>query len=228
MLISDHKQRALLAEAARWRLIGALFECPTGNWREILDALCTLESDPDLREATCAAQTEASESLYYSVFGPGGSSSPREVSYHKHLELGSLMSELGGYYDAFGYQPDTREPGDHIAVEAGFVGYLRLKEAYALACDDSGRAQITAEATQRFIENHLSAMAAPLADSLENSGIRYLALAARALADLCRTDPPQNLDTEPRSGGRTMAKAEQSEPLVRINERKSTGKAAGQ
>jgi len=185
--VLDLKQQTLLQEAAQWRLISMLFECPAGGWQEMLTTLVSIVADPDLREATEAAQAEASEGLYHSVFGPGGPAPPREVSYHDHLELGGLMSELAGYYDAFGYRPATQEPDDHVAVEAGFVGYLHLKEAYVRACEDFARAEVTADAARHFVEDHLSAMAEPLAAILEGSGIRYLALACQALVR--RTGP---------------------------------------
>jgi nitrate reductase assembly molybdenum cofactor insertion protein NarJ len=179
--VLDLKQKNLIEDASRWRLISMLFECPADGWGEMLTSLASVVSDPDLRKAVEAAQTEASEGLYHSVFGPGGPASPREVSHQSKVELGSLMSELTACYEAFGYQPTTREACDHVAVEAGFVGYLRLKETYAYACGDSEHAEITADAARHFIEDHLSAIAEPLAARLEQSGIRYLELACQAL-----------------------------------------------
>ncbi len=182
---------AQLREAAEWRLIGLLLECPRAGWPDQVRRLASEVSDPALREAAQAAAGEAAEGLYHSIFGPGGPAPPREVSYRDSVQLGYLMAELASYYDAFAYQPDTPEVPDHVAVEAGFIGYLRLKEAYAVASGDPERAEITSEAARRFIDEHLSVMAEPLAAALENSGVRYLALAAQAL--LRRTGPPRTL-----------------------------------
>ena len=178
---SNAGQQALLLSATRWSLIGVLFERPVGDWNARLKALSSLASDPDLRNAAESAQEEASEGLYHSVFGPTGRVSLREVSYRNGLEPGSMLSELARYYEAFGYRPDIPEPGDHIAVQAGFVGYLCLKEAYARACNDEGKARITAEAARHFIVDHVSTSAKPLAALLENSGVRYLTLAGKSL-----------------------------------------------
>jgi nitrate reductase assembly molybdenum cofactor insertion protein NarJ len=177
----DRKQQETIEDSSRWRLISLLFESPGEKWREMLTALASVVPDADLREAAEAAKTEASEGLYYSLFGPGGPASPREVSYHKSVELGGLMSELAGYYDAFAYNPASPEAIDHIAVEAGFVGYMRLKEAYALVCGETGHAETTADAVSHFIEDHLSPLAQSLGHALEKTGIRYLALAVQAL-----------------------------------------------
>jgi nitrate reductase assembly molybdenum cofactor insertion protein NarJ len=174
-------QRVLIEDSARWRLLSMLLECPVDGWCQALTALAAEVPDPDLREAAAAAQAEASEGLYHSLFGPGGPASPREVSYRKGVESGGLLSELTGYYNAFGYDPASLEACDHVAVEAGFVGYLRLKEAYAQACADSEHDELTADAAGHFIQDHISAMAEPLAARLDQAGVHYLALASQAL-----------------------------------------------
>ena len=106
----------------------------------------------------------------------------------KAIQLGYLLSELTAFYDAFAYRPVTRESPDHVSVEAGFVGYLRLKEAYAVTRGDEEQAAVTADAAATFVREHLSALAEPLAATLDASGVAYLAEAARALAT--RVGPP--------------------------------------
>jgi nitrate reductase assembly molybdenum cofactor insertion protein NarJ len=133
--------------------------------------------DADLK-AAAAACDEATESLYHTTFGPGGPAAPREVSYRETIMPGQILGELGAYYRAFAYQPAIDEPPDHVAVMAGFVAYLRLKEAYG----NAEQAEITAKAAREFLDNHLRAIAGPLAKSLSMSGIAYLALASSVLA----------------------------------------------
>lgn len=170
-----------LRDAASWRLLGRLFECPDEAWRQDVERL-RLEAEPgDLQRAAAAAVAVATEGLYHSIFGPGGPAPAREVSYHDTLELGSLMSELVNWYDAFGYRPATTEPPDHIAVEIGFASYLRLKEAFALARGRADEAAAARCAFSAFRAGHLAAMAGPLKAALAASGIDYLATAARVL-----------------------------------------------
>jgi hypothetical protein len=178
---TESKRYRLIQDAARWLLISMLFDCPSDGWRESLTALACEVPDPDLKEAASSALAEASEGLYHSLFGPGSPASPREVSYHRGVESGRLISEVTGYYNAFGYSPPSMEACDHIAVETGFVGYLRLKEAYAEEREDAEHAAISADAARRFIEDHISVIAGPLGDKLQGAGIHYLALAGRAL-----------------------------------------------
>jgi hypothetical protein len=53
------------------------------------------------------------------------------------------LSDLARYYEAFGYRPRGEDPLDHVAVEVGFVAYLHLKEALALANEDDEGASVT-------------------------------------------------------------------------------------
>ncbi|MDX1982259.1 MAG: molecular chaperone TorD family protein [Bryobacteraceae bacterium] len=186
----------LIREAAEWRLISLLLECPSGpEWRLQVAALGRESADPVLRAAAEAARDEASEGVHHSIFGPGGPAPAREVSYHDNIQLGYLMSELVNYYQAFAYQPKVEEPEDHVAVETGFIGYLRLKQAYALAGDDAEAEAVTREAAKQFLDDHLSRVAQPLAASLAQSGVSYLAQVSGAL--LKRVGPPKGLPVMP-------------------------------
>jgi nitrate reductase assembly molybdenum cofactor insertion protein NarJ len=179
---------ALLQDAAEWRLLGRLLECPSPAWIDDLDLLGRQVSDESLADLAREARREASEGLYHSIFGPGGPAPPREATYQRSLELGSLMADLTDHYDAFGYAPDTPEAPDHVAIEAGFVAYLRLKEAYAHAMGDDEAAGVTRRAASRFTSQHLATMAEPLAGLLAESGVDYLARASALLA--ARVGPP--------------------------------------
>jgi nitrate reductase assembly molybdenum cofactor insertion protein NarJ len=181
----------LVREAAWWRLLGRLFECPTDAWRRDIKALVAEQDAGELRAAAEAAIESATQGAYHTVFGPGGPAPPREASYHDTIELGSLMSELTGWYLAFGYQPSTGEPPDHVAVEAGFVAYLRLKQAYAVASGADDDAAATNQAADRFRAEHLAVMAAPLAELLAGSDIEYLAHSSGLLAARAGRRPPR-------------------------------------
>ena len=177
----DPRVRDLVSEAAEWRLLSLLFDCPEGAWREQVAALAGEVADPELRSCARLAVEQASPGRYHSTFGPGGPAPPREVTYCDALQFGYLMSELRTYYDAFGYQPHTKEAPDHISVETGYVAFLRLKEAFALELGDTDHASVTAEAAARFCKDHLSRIAEPMCARLAESGLGYLAGAGQAL-----------------------------------------------
>lgn len=175
------KERELLQQAAEWRLIGLLFECPKSDWLEQVTNLAKEVQDPNLKLAVQAAEIEANEGLYHSVLGPGGPAPAREISYNSWAEPGRMMSELTSYYKAFSFQPVTSEVADHISLEANFISYLRLKEAYAIACDAMEEAKITAEASEKFIAEHLNTIAEPLVNILVDLDVEYLKNAGQAL-----------------------------------------------
>lgn len=177
----DASAKALLAEAVDWRLIGILLECPGPGWRERVSSLARETTDGHLRTAANIAMEEANEGLYHSAFGPGGPAPPREATHRDTVQLGYLMSELQTVYNAFGYQPQTMEPLDHISVEAGFVGYLKLKQAYAVSCGDQEAAAVTGEACREFLSEHVASISGPLTELLANSDVEYLKYVAGAL-----------------------------------------------
>ncbi len=171
----------LIKEAAEWRLIGLLLECPVGDWRKNVRGLADEVADPKLKQAAEFAETQAGEGLYHAIFGPGGPAPAREISYRDWVQPGYLLSELSAYYEAFSYTPETREVPDHVAVEAGFVAYLRMKEAFAVMRGDIDGAEVTAKASRTFIDDHLSKISQRIALSLSESEIDYLVLASDAL-----------------------------------------------
>jgi nitrate reductase assembly molybdenum cofactor insertion protein NarJ len=185
---------ALLHEAAEWRLLSILFEYPGEDWRERLIAISTDLCDAQLREASEAALREASPGMHHSIFGPGGPVSLREASYTNGVQLGYLLSEIAAFYNAFAYTPDVAEPVDHISVEAGFIAYMRFKQAYALACGEDDRTSVTTEASSEFLREHLARMAARMATALGPIAPRYLVTAGDALAARAGR-PPVELGT---------------------------------
>ena len=135
-----------------------------------------------LKRAAEAALEESSEELYHSIFCPGGPASPRIASYFDNIQLGYLIAELCAHYEAFAYHSSLVEAPDHVAVEAGFIAFLRLKQAYALAEGDEEHAAVTHEAAQHFLGEHLARMASTLAEKFIASDVEYLILASEALA----------------------------------------------
>ena len=66
-------------------------------------------------------------------------------------------------------------------MEAGFIAYLKFKQAYAIACGDADAAAVTGEACREFLSEHLASTAVPLTGMLAASGVPYLEATARAL-----------------------------------------------
>lgn len=176
------RQADALAAAAEWLLAEKLLTRPTPGWADEVEALAREARDPFLRRAAKDAAS-ASEEDYLASLGPGGAASPREVAYLGFEDYGQVVADVRAFYEAFAYRPVVEDVVDHIAVEAGFVGYLHLKEAFALSREHAADADTVAEARGRFEQEHLRRIAGPLSRRLEAAvGGGYLAEVARALA----------------------------------------------
>lgn len=187
--MKQDRRSKLLNEAAEWRLLSLLFDCPAEGWSEEVKALGENVRDKDLNRAALIAQKEATGGLFHSVFGPGGPAPGREVSYRGWTDPGAMLSEISAFYNAFAFRPKTLEVPDHIAVETAFIAYLKMKELYALECGDTDNAKIVSDASQSFVHEHLSKYAETISKLLDNSGIEYLHLSGKALLERVGRDP---------------------------------------
>jgi nitrate reductase assembly molybdenum cofactor insertion protein NarJ len=183
--------QTLLREAVEWRLLGLLFEYPNGDWSAQVKALSREVLDPELMEAATLGSVQASEGIHCSLFGPGGPVAVRAASYQSGVQLGYLLAELSSLYQSFCYRPATHESPDHLAVQIGFVAYLKLKEAFAIQNDSGAEAAICAEAVRYIMKEHLSLMAQPVAEALDATGPPFLVLAAHFLLQRVGEPPRQ-------------------------------------
>jgi TorA maturation chaperone TorD len=180
----NHESRRAMADALDWRLIGLLLERPRFGWIEEAEALAAETRDGQLRDAVRVARG-ATEGAYLSLFAEGGFVSPRETTWRHREDPGQILADIAGFYDAFAFRPCVEDPLDHIAVEAGFIGYLCLKEARALGHGEEESAETTASARRRFIADHLGHFAEEWADRVSAAGVPHLSAAAQAIAENC-------------------------------------------
>lgn len=177
----DTQVTALLSEAAEWRLLGLLFEYPTEQWRANVTAVIDAVADPELRAIGEAALAQWTDGLHFALFGPAGTVPVREVTYQGGVQLGYLMSELSAYYEAFGYQPRVEEAADHLAVQLGFLSFLKLKQASALSAGQPDQSIIAADAATEFLKTHLALQAEPVLHRLEEFAPGFLIEAGRRI-----------------------------------------------
>lgn len=197
--------RAPLAAAAEWRLLSLLLSRPRSGWHDEIAALAGEVGTGALREAAEAARG-ASEGPYHALLGAGGPASPREVAHAGFADPGRLLADLAARYAAFGFTPRSEEPHDHVSVECDFVGYLFLKEAYALACGDAEAAEVTRAARGSFLGEHAAVAGRRLAGRLPGDAPGYLRAAAELLATRVPEPPPSPArgiapDEDPLCGG---------------------------
>lgn len=99
------------------------------------------------------------------------------------------MAELSAYYEAFGFEPKIDEAADHLAVQLGFLFFLRLKHAHALLGGECEAARITSEAFSAFLRDHVAVQAEPASQSLAGFAPAYLSDAGRLILDHASPSP---------------------------------------
>jgi nitrate reductase assembly molybdenum cofactor insertion protein NarJ len=175
--------RQLIEESVAWRMFSLAFERPRNGWREHVASIASDVADPDVRGVAELAKEQASEELFLDLFGPGGSISPREVAYRGLADPGHLLAALETIYGAFAYAPKSEECPDHVSVEAGFVGFLKLKQAFARIAGDAEAESIAKDAEAMFVADHLAPVAAGLCSRLDGDDAFYVARAARLMRE---------------------------------------------
>jgi hypothetical protein len=195
----------ILADAARWRLYGLLLSRPTDERRTAVQALLPEVDAPELGAAARAWCAHASEGAYLHLLGPGGIVPARAVAYRAFSDPGWVLADIARYHDAFAFHALTDEPTDHVAVLIELVSYLFLKEAYARECGDDAAADLTRDAREQFVTEHLVPVIGPLAARLDACGATEWATAPRLLATQLpaptTTGVPTRDDDAPRCGG---------------------------
>jgi len=76
------------------------------------------------------------------------------------------LSDLSGFFRAFGLELAERERSDHISVELEFMYVLTYKEAFALLHHDMEKARLCRIVQRKFMEDHLGRWALHFAELL--------------------------------------------------------------
>jgi len=184
--------RRWLERATRWRLLSLLFQLPARESRRELSRLAEGASGESASVAKEWARVplKEAEAEYHRVFGSGGIPAT-ESAYDPNALAGRgpLLADIAGFHEAFAYRPE-KSPApvpDHIAAEADFLSYLAFKAAFALDRENKEEARLTAQAYERFLQDHLRTWLPAFQDRLERLGLplvaRVLACLSEAAAD---------------------------------------------
>src|SRR5512147_1880050 len=179
----------LLTEASHWHLLSLLLSRPVLERKTEARQLAAETDDQHLRATALEWCENAEEGSYLHLLGPGGQVPARAVAYRPFADPGWMLADIGRYHRAFGFDPLTEDPPDHVALLADFVSYLLLKEAYARENADAESADIASTARERFIDEYLVAVARRMAERLDACGATSWGAAVHLIAD--RIPAPQ-------------------------------------
>ena len=138
---------------------------------------------------------------------------PINESAYIRRDKGTILSDICGFYNAFGFSLDTDvgEKADHLLGELQFLSVLLVMSAEAQKLGHEEKAQITRDATASFAQDHLGEWVFAFCDRLGQSTSLALyqhtaALLAMIYSGICDShgiplhDPLAILETEPDDG----------------------------
>lgn len=184
---SNSETQHWLAQAATWRYFSLLFTLPTRQSRAELRRLAH-EVPRELRslgESWSALPLKDTEAEFHRVLGAGGVPAV-ESSYDDNALAGRgpLLADVRAFYEAFSYAPERppAELPDHIAVQLDYLAYLAMKLAFAHHAGRPADAQITREACDRFLKEHVCEWVPRFAASVARAASPFY---DKAVARLC-------------------------------------------
>ena len=159
----------LLHRAAVYRLLALAFAYPTPARLEAIaadGARASAGAGASLRpvierlvQAAGSADSEALAGEHVALFQRALRCPPYEGAWGppQMAGKGPLLADLAGFYAAFHLAPSDGQPEveDHIGAELEFMSALALKEAWALADNDTAGLEVTCAAQRAFVADHL-------------------------------------------------------------------------
>ena len=102
------------------------------------------------------------QSEYITIFDNGKDSNPiyeTEYDRRRAMAKGTELSDIAGFYHAFGFQLDTSLGGmemlDHVAIELEFYSLMLMKEVHLTEANDAEGVEVVGDATRKFLKDHL-------------------------------------------------------------------------
>ncbi|MBV6504757.1 MAG: hypothetical protein ILNGONEN_00309 [Syntrophorhabdaceae bacterium] len=133
------------------RQIAAMLDMETSNGKPTDLAFRVQQLRP-------AGDLETLEKLHRHLFGFTAHPKvpPYETEYGEEalFQQPQELSDLAGFYRAFGLKLNTSERVDHISCECEFLVFLARKEAYALEQNDAAMLEETRKAQRFFLKDH--------------------------------------------------------------------------
>src|SRR5690606_27062481 len=124
---------------------------------EIPDGLRAL-----IRERTAKENLPDLQSEYISVFDTGRDANPiyeTEYDRRRAMAKGNELSDIAGFYQAFGFSLDSSLDGmemlGHVGIELEFYSLMRMKETHLTEAGDLEGAEIVRDARAKFLLGHL-------------------------------------------------------------------------
>ena len=161
---------------------------PDANGDEIADLVGRAGLPPAIAHAVrsavvaCGVSTIETRARECARLFDGAAVCPPNESTWVRRDKGHLLADIAGFYRAFGFAvaAGSGEKADHVVTEVQFIAVLVVFLARAVERAERERAQITLEALEAFVEDHLGAWIGPFCARLRETTTE---LALRAVSE---------------------------------------------
>ncbi len=159
--------RSTLVRATGYRLLAHLLTPPEEGWVQVSRALAE-EADlpPDALTTTTDEDVLLEHQHVFAPTGPLSSCASDHVA-EGFAGKGSILGDVAGFYAAFGYEPELREPPDHFALQFGFLALLAMKQAAMAHAGNEEEADVAYRAEMDLLATHVLPHLEPFRTRLE-------------------------------------------------------------
>ncbi len=113
-------------------------------------------------EKTSAEHIQDLQSEYITIFDNGRDANPiYETEYDRRRAMGkgNELSDIAGFYKAFGFELDNTLDGmemlDHVGIELEFYSLMLMKEIHLTEANNAEGVEIVGDARRKFLKAHL-------------------------------------------------------------------------
>lgn len=102
------------------------------------------------------------QSEYIAIFDNGRTANPiyeTEYDRRRAMAKGNELSDIAGFYHAFGFELDSSAEGmemlDHVGIELEFYSLMLMKQIHLQECKDEQGVEIVEDGRKKFLQAHL-------------------------------------------------------------------------
>jgi nitrate reductase assembly molybdenum cofactor insertion protein NarJ len=150
-------------------LASALMSYPMESMSENIQLLLSdkdIEMSEDLRalitSKTSPENIQDLQSEYISIFDNGRDANPiyeTEYDRRRAMAKGNELSDIAGFYHAFGFELDSSAEGmemlDHVGIELEFYSLMLMKQLHLTETKDQQGIDVVEDGRKKFLQAHL-------------------------------------------------------------------------
>lgn len=115
-----------------------------------------------ITKKTSSENIQDLQSEYIAIFDNGRDANPiyeTEYDRRRAMAKGNELSDIAGFYRAFGFELDSGAEGmemlDHVGIEFEFYALLLMKQLHLQECKDEQGVEIVEDGRKKFLRAHL-------------------------------------------------------------------------